>query len=108
MVTVTDQAADQLKTVIKSFEERENKSNLALRVFVQGQCGCGAVHYGLGIDDQSREGDTEITDYGFRIVVDSDSAELVEGAEIDYVEEALQHGFVVKNANAGGGCSCGH
>ncbi len=80
MVTVTDQAADQLKTVIKSFEERENKSNLALRVFVQGQCGCGAVHYGLGIDDQSREGDTEITDYGFRIVVDSDSAELVEGA----------------------------
>lgn len=108
MVTVTDTAAEQLKTVIKSFQERESKDNLALRVFVQGQCGCGAVHYGLGIDDETRDGDTEITDFGFRIVVDSDSKALVEGAEIDYVEQATQKGFVVKNANSGGGCSCGH
>ncbi len=107
MVTVSDQAAVQLKDVIKNFEERENKSDLALRVFVQGQCGCGAVHYGLGIDDEPREGDTEIKDYGFRIVVDAESAALVEGAVIDFVEEGTQKGFTVKNSNAGG-CSCGH
>lgn len=107
MVTVTDTAAEQLKTVLKDFAERESKPDLALRVFVQGQCGCGAVHYGLGVDDEVREGDTEIRDFGFRIVVDSDSAALVEGAQIDYVEEAMNRGFVVKNANASG-CNCGH
>ena len=107
MVTVTETAAEQLKSVIKNFEERESKSGLALRVYVQGQCGCGAVHYGLGIDDQPREGDTRITDYGFSILVDSDSKELVEGAEIDYVNESLHQGFVVKGAS-GSGCSCGH
>ncbi|MBI4496354.1 MAG: iron-sulfur cluster assembly accessory protein [Chloroflexi bacterium] len=106
MVTVTETAAVELKNVIKSFEERENKSDLALRVFVQGQCGCGAVHYGLGIDDQTREGDTVISDYGFRILVDSDSVALVQEAQIDYIDEDMRKGFTVKNPNVAG-CACG-
>ena len=57
MVGVTDRAQEQLKSVIQRYEEQENKSGLALRVFVQGKCGCGAIHYGLGIDDKSAEND---------------------------------------------------
>ncbi len=108
MVAVTDRAVEQLRTVIQRYEEQENKSGLALRVFVQGKCGCGAVHYGLGIDDKSSEADLVDETHGIRILVDSASAEDVEGAEIDYVDDGLMRkGFVVKGPE-GAGCSCGH
>ncbi len=55
MVGVTERAAEQLKTVIQRYEEQESKSGLALRVYVSGKCGCGAIHYGLGIDDKTGE-----------------------------------------------------
>ena len=107
MVAITDKAVEQLKVVISRYEEQESKSGLALRVFVQGKCGCGSVHYGLGIDDKSSDADMVDDSYGIRLLVDSASVEDVEGAEIDYVDDGLMRkGFVVKGA-PGTGCACG-
>ncbi len=108
MVGVTERAAEQLKTVIQRYEEQESKSGLALRVFVQGKCGCGAIHYGLGIDDKTGDADMVVSHTGFNILVDSESAEDVEGAEIDYVDDGLMRkGFTIKGRE-GSGCNCGH
>ena len=55
---------------------------------------------------------------GVNIVVDNDSAPLIDGTEIDYVEGLMRSGFVVNNPNfatgmggggcgSEGGCACG-
>ena len=49
------------------------------------------------------------------VLVDSESAPLVEGAQIDYIEGLMRSGFVISNPNVefagggcgGGGCACG-
>lgn len=108
MVGVTERAHEQLVSVIQRYEEQENKTGLALRVFVQGKCGCGAVHYGLGIDDKTAENDMVVDASGIKILVDSESAEDVEGAQIDYVDDGLMRkGFTIIG-KPGSGCSCGH
>ena len=48
--------------------------------------------------------------HGIQVVVDPDSAPLVAGSEIDYIEGLMRSGFVISNPNAPqaeGGCACG-
>ena len=45
-----------------------------------------------------------------RVVVDTDSVPLLEGAEIDYTDSLTRSGFVITNPNiapSGAGCACG-
>ena len=79
-----------------------------MRVFVTGSCGCGAAHYGMGLDADFTEEDNVFDTGGVRVVADNDSAPLLEGAEIDYRDSLMGRGFTIKNPNAGGGCGCGH
>ena len=46
---------------------------------------------------------------GVSILVDSDSAPMMEGAEIDYIDGLMKSGFVINNPNiqAASGCGCG-
>lgn len=106
MISVTERASVELKSAIQSFAEREGKQDLLLRVFIQGQCGCGTVHYGMGLEEQPGAEDTVLELAGIRILVDNSSAPQMEGAEIDYMEDAMRKGFTIKNPNAAG-CSCG-
>jgi len=42
------------------------------------------------------------------ILIDPDSAPLMEGAEIDYMDGLMKSGFVINNPNIqSGGCACG-
>jgi len=45
---------------------------------------------------------------GLKLVVDPDSAPLLEGAEIDYVDDLMRSGFTIYNPNATHSCACGH
>ena len=105
MITVSDRAAGELKRII----EEQGKDDVAVRVFVTGSCGCGAAHYGMGLDTDLGQDDSVFDTEGLRLVTDSDSAPLLEGAEIDYRDSLMGRGFTIKNPNAGGGgCGCGH
>ena len=56
------------------------------------------------------EDDVVIDTHGVRILVESDTASLVEGAQIDFVEGPMRSGFVITNPNfedESGGCACG-
>jgi len=105
MFNVTDRAATELK---KLFDE-QNEEASAVRVFVQGACGCGAAHYGMGLEDEIGEDESVLETGGVRFVVDPDSAPYLEGAEIDFRDELMGRGFMIRNPNQqGGGCGCGH
>jgi iron-sulfur cluster assembly protein len=44
---------------------------------------------------------------GVKVVMDPDSAPLLEGAQVDYVEDLMKSGFTVYNPNAVKSCACG-
>ena len=84
----------------------ENNPNLALRTFVQGG-GCSGFSYGFTFDEVMNEDDFEFPLGDFKVLVDSMSMQYLQGAEIDYKEEAMGSQFVIKNPNAQSTCGCG-
>lgn len=106
MITVTERAAGELKRLVTE----QGAEEMAVRVFVQGACGCGAAHYGMGLEDAISEGESLVESAGIRFVVDPESVPYLEGAEIDYQDSLMQRGFMIRNPNrpSGGGCGCGH
>lgn len=104
MINLTDRAATEMRRLI----EEQGPAAAAIRVFVRGACGCGAAQYGMGLDDEIGEGDGIIEAQGVKLVVDSDSASHLEGAEIDYSDSLMGRGFMIKNPNrTSTGCGCG-
>ena len=79
-----------------------------LRVFVQGG-GCAGMSYGMVFDETDEEGDDlVVTSNGVKIILDSMSASVLGGTEIDYVDGLMGQGFTFSNPNARGSCACGH
>jgi len=105
MISVSDRAASELKRIL----EEQGQDEMAVRVFVSGSCGCGAAHYGMGLDNDLAEDDQVFDTAGLKLIADGDSAPFLEGAEIDYRDGLMGRGFTIKNPNqTGGGCGCGH
>ncbi|MGE0060399.1 MAG: iron-sulfur cluster insertion protein ErpA [Dehalococcoidia bacterium] len=102
LVTVTEKAAEKAKQLLAE----RNVANGALRVFVVGG-GCSGYQYGMAIARQVEEGDISIDVNGVTIVVDEESAPLLDGAEVDYVEDLMKSGFTIFNPNATKSCACG-
>jgi iron-sulfur cluster assembly protein len=103
MIQVTDKAAEKAKAM---FEEKGLPQDTGLRVFVAGG-GCSGYQYGMALARDVDEEDMIIENQGIRIVVDPDSAPLLEGAEIDYVDDLMKAGFTIYNPNATKSCACG-
>ena len=108
MITISDTAAAKVKELL----QQEGKTDHALRIFVRGMS-CSGPAYGMALDDEPRADDAVEEFDGVRILVDPTSAEYVQGAEVDYVEETMRSGFTIFNPNVqtaggcGGNCTCG-
>jgi len=102
MITLTDQAAGQIKSLL----EQKNLPEYGLRVFVQGG-GCAGLQYGMAYEKAAREGDTTLEVKGVRLFVDPFSAAYLEGASIDYQDSLMGSGFRFDNPNAVASCACG-
>jgi iron-sulfur cluster assembly accessory protein len=102
-LTVTDAAASKANELLKS----NGKEHAAIRVFVKSG-GCSGYSYGMAIDERTIDGDREFVDRGVKLVVDPRSWQLLQGAEIDYIENMMGGGFSVNNPNATSSCGCGH
>lgn len=100
-VTVTPKAAEKLREVIR--EDNKDPQKDALRVFVQGG-GCSGFQYGLMINEEDSPIDLRFESNGIKVVIDPISINYLNGAEVDFVEDA---GFSIKNPNATSTCGCG-
>ena len=76
-----------------------------LRLAVDGG-GCAGFTYKFALG-QPEASDTVAETDGVRLVVDPVSLDLLEGSEIDYVEDLGGSAFKVRNPNAASGCGCG-
>jgi len=102
MITLTEKAASKVREIIAA---REDKEELALRLYVQGG-GCSGLSYGLALD-YKKEDDAVIDCDGVKVLIDPVSARFVKGSEIDYKEALMGGGFAINNPNAIRTCGCG-
>jgi iron-sulfur cluster assembly protein len=100
---MTDKAADKARSLLA---EKGVAETGGLRVFVVGG-GCSGYQYGMTLAPEAEEDDFVYADSGVRLVVDPTSANLLQGSEIDYVEDLMKSGFTVFNPNAVKSCACG-
>ena len=76
-----------------------------LRLAVDGG-GCAGFSYRFALGEVE-DGDTVTETDGVTLVVDSVSLDLVDGSQVDYVEDLGGAAFKVTNPNAASGCGCG-
>jgi iron-sulfur cluster assembly accessory protein len=102
VITITDVAASKVSELIK----QEGDDALALRVAVRPG-GCSGFSYEMFFDTDVAADDIT-TSYGdVRVVVDPSSAQLLDGATLDYKDGLQGAGFSINNPNAQRTCGCG-
>ncbi len=100
-VTLTGDAARRI-----AFLMQQEGENAKLRIEVQGG-GCSGFSYEMYFDSDKATDDME-KDFGdVRVVVDPSSAQLLEGATLDYKDGLNDAGFSINNPNAQSSCGCG-
>jgi iron-sulfur cluster insertion protein len=102
-IVVTENAARR----IAALKEQEQAENAFLRIAVSGG-GCSGFQYGFTFDEERNEDDVVFERDGVTVVVDEVSLGLLDGAEIDFVEDLMGAAFQVKNPNAASSCGCGN
>lgn len=102
MIILTENAVVKIKDILAE----ENNPAVMLRTFVQGG-GCSGMQYGFTLDQDQNEDDFVIEKDGIKVLVDSMSAQYLQGAKIDYKEDLMGASFSIDNPNAQTSCGCG-
>jgi iron-sulfur cluster assembly protein len=102
VILLTEAAALQIKEMIKQNEEE----GAFLRVAVQGG-GCSGLSYGVGFDHEEKDEDIKFEQHGIQILVDKESAPVLQGTKIDFKQSMMGGGFTIDNPNAIASCGCG-
>jgi iron-sulfur cluster assembly protein len=102
LVSITDTAAAKALALLQAREIPDG----ALRLFVAGG-GCSGYQYGMALARSAEEDDIVLQKGGVKLLIDPQSAQYLNGAEIDYVEDVMKSGFSIFNPNAVKSCACG-
>lgn len=105
MIMLTDSAAVKVRQLLSD----EGAEDLALRVAVRPG-GCSGFSYEMFFDGDIATDDMQQA-YGddgiVKVVVDPASAQLLEGATLDFKDGLQESGFAITNPNASRTCGCG-
>ena len=101
-ISITESAQIKIADILAE----ENDTSQHLRMFVQGG-GCSGFSYGFTLDSEINEDDWQIPTKSSTILVDSMSAQYLEGAEVNYVEDLMGASFKISNPQAQSTCGCG-
>ena len=107
MINISPLAAEKLKDIL----QEQGEEGSSLRVILMPGANGGA-QYMLALEQEAKADDMVVQTEGVSILIDPDSAPLMEGAEIDYMDGLMKSGFVINNPNiqsggCGEGCGCG-
>ena len=101
MLTISSEAERKIREFIQQEPE-----TVGLRIYVRGG-GCHGYQYGMALEAKVSEDDTVIEQGNVKIIMDSQSAPLLQGAEVEYLDSVQGSGFSVKNPQAKTTCGCG-
>ena len=99
--SVSDSAVKRITTLL------ENEADgTMLRVTVSGG-GCSGYQYSFSFDSNAKDDDHRFEQDGLTVLVDDVSLDLLDGSQLDFVEDLIGASFQVKNPNATSSCGCG-
>ncbi|MFD1677513.1 HesB/IscA family protein [Alicyclobacillus fodiniaquatilis] len=101
MITLTENAAEKLRDMLNDSDQELD----ALRIYTK-LGGCTGYSYAMALDIQ-KPNDLSWDIHGVKVVVDPESIELIDGSEVDYVDDLTGEGFKINNPNATTMCGCG-
>lgn len=99
--SLTKAAAERITTMLSA-----EPDGSFFRVAVLGG-GCSGFQYQFSIDTNRDDEDCVFTSHDVDVVIDDMSLELVDHAELDYVQDLMGAYFAVNNPNATASCGCG-
>ena len=106
LIEVSNLASQKLEEILKE----QGETDVLLRMMVVPGPH-GSFQYMLGMEREAKADDLVVDAPGVQVLVDPESAPLVEGAQIDYVDGLMRSGFFISNPNfqvgGAGGCACG-
>jgi iron-sulfur cluster assembly accessory protein len=100
-VQLTDRAAKRISEIVAG-----GKAAHMLRVSVQAG-GCTGFQYSFDLVSEQEDSDFVIEKGGAKVLIDEVSLPLLEGSEIDFVDDLIGAAFKVRNPNATETCGCG-
>ena len=101
MITVTENAANQIRT----FLEKRGKGE-GIRIGVK-RSGCSGMAYSLEFVDEIQPEDQVFEQDGVKVFVDPKSLVYLDGTQVDFTKEGLQEGFKFEKPNVKESCGCG-
>ena len=101
MITMRPAAEEKIRELMQ-----EENDTIGLRVYVKGG-GCHGYQYGMSFESKMSDDDTVIERGDVKVLMDSQSAPLLVGCEVDYVDALQGSGFAIKNPQAKTTCGCG-
>ena len=96
-IKFTDKAIKQINFLLS----KKNKGSF-FRIAIKGG-GCSGFQYDFSYDDQANNDDL-VQD---NILIDQQSANMLKGSEIDFVEELIGESFKITNPQTKSSCGCG-
>lgn len=100
-LNITPEAAEQIHRVLD-----ERGQGLGLRVSVKPS-GCSGYSYVLDFADEAQADDVRFEAHGASVYVAPEALEMLDGSEVDYVNEGLNRFFRFNNPNVKDQCGCG-
>jgi iron-sulfur cluster assembly accessory protein len=100
-ITVTERAATRISEITTTEAEAP-----ILRVSVEGG-GCSGFQYKFDLVGSRTDDDLVIERNGAVVVIDPVSAQYMEGAQIDFVDDLIGAAFKITNPVATASCGCG-
>lgn len=99
--SLTPAAASRIQAMLGA-----EKEGSFFRVAVNGG-GCSGFQYEFSIDTHRQDDDLSFNSHDVEVIIDEMSLELVDNAELDYVQDLMGSYFAVSNPNATASCGCG-
>lgn len=99
-VTLTDAARERLARL------RLARGANWVRLYVHG-AGCAGFSYGFALEDVEAPEDWRLVDGDCRLLVDLQTAALLDGSLVDWVDDLQGARLVVNNPRAATTCGCG-
>lgn len=100
-IGITTAAARQINTVLD-----ERGKGLGLRVNVKPS-GCSGYSYVLDFADDTQHDEHMFEEHGARVFIGDEALAILDGTEVDYVNEGLNQFFKFNNPNVKDECGCG-
>ena len=106
MITVSDEAANKIRSLLEPEGEPLSALKRGLRVAVKGG-GCSGFQYKLEFEDAPDDMDQVIESNGVRVFVAPKRSLYLNGVILRYADGLMGAGFQVENPNARTTCGCG-